>query len=95
MPTYAVVELKIDDQSWIEGYVPPVRALIEKRGGRIIARSFEHEQLEGERRPDAIVLIEFPSMDAARAFYDDPDYQPHLKTRLAGSRGDLFLVPGE
>jgi uncharacterized protein (DUF1330 family) len=95
MPAYAVVELKLEDQGWIEGYVPPVRALIEKRGGRIIARAFEFEQLEGERRPDAIVLIEFPSMDAARAFYNDPDYQPHLKARLAGSRGELFLVPGE
>jgi uncharacterized protein (DUF1330 family) len=95
MPAYAVVELNLKDPSWIEGYVPPVRALIEKRGGRIIARAFEYEQLEGERHPDAIVLIEFPSMDAARAFYSDPEYQPHLKARLAGSRGELFLVPGE
>jgi uncharacterized protein (DUF1330 family) len=95
MPAYAVVQLKLEDQGWIEGYVPAVRALIEKQGGRILARVFEYEQLEGERHPDAIVLIEFPSMDAARAFYNDPEYQPHLKARLAGSKGELFLVPGE
>ena len=95
MAAYAVVELKLNDQSWIERYVPPVRALIEKHGGRILARAFEYEQLEGERRPDAIVIIEFPSMDAARAFYTDPDYQPHLKVRLAGAQSELYLLPGE
>lgn len=95
MPAYAVVELKVHDPSWIEGYVPPARALIEKHGGRIIARAFEYERLEGERRPDAIVLIEFPSVDAARAWYTDPEYQPHLKARLAGSASELYLLPGE
>ena len=95
MPAYVVVELKLDDRSWIESYVPPVRVLIEKHGGRIIARAFEYEQLEGDRRPDAIVLLEFPSTDAARAFYHDPDYEPHRRARMAACQGELYLVPGE
>ena len=95
MPAYVVIELKIDDRSWLGSYVPPVEALIEKHGGRYIARAFEYEQMEGDRRPDVIVLLEFPSMDAARAFYNDPGYEPHLKARLAGAKGNFYLVPGE
>ncbi len=95
MPAYVLIELKIDDRSWLEGYVPPVEVLIAKHGGRYIARAFEYEQMEGDRRPDVIVILEFPSRDAARAFYNDPDYAPHMKARLAGAKGDFYVVPGE
>src|SRR5215510_10434650 len=79
MPAYIMVDLKLDDRSWLEGYVPPVQELIKKHGGRYIVRAFEYEQLEGERRPEILVVLEFPSMDAARAFYNDPEYQPPLE----------------
>jgi uncharacterized protein (DUF1330 family) len=95
MPAYVLLELKFDDRSWLGGYVPPVEALIKKHGGRYIGRAFEYEQLEGDRRPDVIVILEFPSMDAARAWYNDPEYEPYLKMRLARAKGDIFLVPGE
>jgi len=95
MPAYLVTELKNEDPSWLASYVPPVQELIKKHGGRYVVRAFEYEQLEGDRRPDIIVVLEFPSMDAARAFYNDPDYQPHRKARLAGAQGSLYLVAGE
>jgi len=92
---YAMIAVKIEDRSWLETYVPPVQELVKKHGGRYLARAFEYEQLEGDDHPDVIVLLEFPSMDAFHAFYNDPDYQPHLKTRLAGSKGSLYLLQGE
>jgi uncharacterized protein (DUF1330 family) len=95
MPVYLLAEMKLEDRSWIEGYVPPVQALVEKHGGRYVIRAFEYEQIEGERRPDLIVLVEFPSREAARAFYDDPEYEPHRKARMAGSRSDFYLLAGE
>ena len=95
MAAYVLIELEIDDRGWLASYVPPVEQLIKKHGGRYIARAFEYEQVEGNRRPDVVVILEFPSMDAARAWYNDPAYEPHLKARLAGSKSDLYLVPGE
>lgn len=95
MSVYAVIDLKIDDRSWLQTYVPPVEALIKKHGGRYAARAFEYEQLEGDRRPDIIVILEFPSKEAAHAFYNDPEYAPHLKARMAGSKGNFYLLPGE
>ena len=95
MPAYVVAELKLEDRSWLASYVPSVEALVKKHGGRYIVRALEYEQLEGDGRPDVIVVIEFPSMDAARAFYNDPGYEPYRKTRLAGAQGNLYLVAGE
>jgi uncharacterized protein (DUF1330 family) len=41
-----------------------------------------------------LVVLEFPTLDAAQRFYDSAEYQPLLKLRLASTRSDLVLVEG-
>jgi uncharacterized protein (DUF1330 family) len=95
MVAYAVVQLHVHDPSWIEGYLPPVAKLVEAHGGRYLASSQAPDHLEGESAvPSVSVIIEFPSVDAAKAFYADPGYAPHLEARLAGSSGDFWLMEG-
>jgi uncharacterized protein (DUF1330 family) len=48
---------------------------IAKHGGHLLARSSDPEVLEGEAFRGRLVIIEFPSMEAARAFYYSPEYQ--------------------
>jgi uncharacterized protein (DUF1330 family) len=70
--------------------------MIEDRGGRYLARTSHAEKLEGERAlPPIVLLVEWPSREAADAFYQSEEYRPFLQRRLAGSRGELMLVPGE
>jgi uncharacterized protein (DUF1330 family) len=38
--------------------------------------------------------IEFPTMEAARAWHNDPEYQPHIKLRQTGSKVSMILVEG-
>jgi uncharacterized protein (DUF1330 family) len=53
------------------------------------------EMLEGGATlPSSIVLLEFPSMDDARAFHRDPEYAPFIELRQAGSDLELLLVEG-
>lgn len=42
-----------------------------------------------------MVLMEFPSKEAAQAFHDDPDYKPFLEARLAGASGNMYLFANE
>jgi uncharacterized protein (DUF1330 family) len=92
---YSVVLLTVTDPSWVEGYIPAVQRLVEKHGGRYLARAQEIRRVEGQgANPNAIVVIQWPNEEAANAFYKDADYAPHLKARLAGSKGDFFNVPG-
>jgi uncharacterized protein (DUF1330 family) len=95
MTAYAVGLYNMRQLDWTKTYREPVTALIAKRGGRYLARgsTCRWEMLEGNA-PDitGLTLIEFPSMDAARAWHRDPEYQSYIRLRQAASHLDLILV---
>ncbi len=96
MKYYAIVEVHIRDDSWVADYLPNVTALVHKHGGTYLARTMTMERVEGSGElPNVFVIIEWPSKEAAETFYEDPEYQPYLQSRLAGSSGDFILVSGE
>jgi uncharacterized protein (DUF1330 family) len=93
---YAVAEINITDARWIRDYVKHVTPLVEQYGGRYLARTSNLEQLEGERPAAQMVLIiEWPSREAALAFYSSDEYRPHRDGRRSGSTGEFLLVAGE
>ncbi len=96
MTYYAVVRVKITDDSWVEEYLPAVTALVHKHGGKYLARTRTMERLEGDTElPSVFVIIEWPSKEAAQKFYADSEYKPYLEKRLAGAENDFVLVAGE
>jgi uncharacterized protein (DUF1330 family) len=93
---YAVAELDITDPAWIEAYVREVTPLVERFGGRYLARTSKVEKLEGSRAaPQVFLLVEWPSREAAVAFYESEAYRPYRDQRQAGARNELALVAGE
>jgi len=93
---YAVAELDITDPAWIPAYVAATTPLVERFGGRYLARTPRIEKMEGERAaPQICLLIQWPSREAAEAFYASEEYRPHLERRRAGSTGEFLLVAGE
>ncbi|MHA3980224.1 DUF1330 domain-containing protein [Halovulum sp. GXIMD14794] len=67
-----------------------------QHGGKYLARTATHEQLERVETNAALrIVIEWPSRDAAVAFMNDPDYVPHLKAHAAGSESFHFLIEGK
>ncbi len=96
MKYYCVVELDVTDQSWVQQYIQNVTKLVERNGGRYLARTATIEKLEGERKvPGIIVILEWPSREAAITFYESDEYRPYLESRLAGARNESILVAGE
>lgn len=96
MAEYAIFFVTPKTDTWIPDYLKAVGPLVEKHGGKILARKTSFERLEGtESNPGLIVIQEWPSRSAAEAFYRDPAYAPHLRARLAGSMSDLFFVEGK
>lgn len=96
MKYYVVAEIDINDPSWVPAYVKNVTELVQQRGGRYLARTSNIQRLEGERKtPQLMVIIEWPSKEAAENFYRSNEYGPYLQSRLNGARNELVLVAGE
>ena len=95
MPAYVIGRLEIRDASWAAEYAEKIRPLLEKHGGRYLVRGARMETLEGiAPLPSSMVVLEFPSMEHAQAWYHDPEYAPLIRLRQSGSDGALVLVDG-
>lgn len=93
MTYYSVLAVTPTTEDWIPEYIGPANALVAKHGGKYLARTATHEQVEGEAQPAALrIIIAWPSKEAAVAFMNDPEYVPHLKARTAGSESFHFLI---
>jgi len=96
MKYYSVAEIEITDQSWVLAYVENVTRLVEQCGGRYLARTSKIEKLEGERKvPQIFLIIEWPSKDVAKAFYECDEYRPYRQSRIEGATNEFLLVAGE
>jgi len=94
MPGYLVAQISVHDEAAYAEYRAGVPEVIAAFGGRFLVRGGAPETMEGNAPARRIVVVEFPSIEAARAFYDSAEYAPLLKQRLASSSGDLMLVDG-
>jgi uncharacterized protein (DUF1330 family) len=93
---YFVGEVEVTDQSWVTEYVTTVTAMVERWGGRYLARTPKVERVEGERKPlPLIVIVQWPSKEAAMAFYESDEYRPYRRKRIAGGKNEFLLVAGE
>ncbi|HXN37641.1 MAG TPA: DUF1330 domain-containing protein [Solirubrobacteraceae bacterium] len=96
MKHYMVAEMEITDPSWIRDYVANVTGMVERRGGRYLSRTGQIEKVEGDRRrPQFIVLIEWPSKEAADDFYASEEYRPYRQARERGASNEFLLAAGE
>ena len=94
MTAYAIAHLRqVDFGPAIIEYLRRIDATLEPFGGRFVVHGATVEVLEGQW-PGDIVIIAFPDLATARAWYASPAYQAILALRTDNSQGDVILVPG-
>jgi uncharacterized protein (DUF1330 family) len=94
MAAYIVAHIEVTDPALYEEYRRQVAATITQYGGRFIVRGGATEVLEGAFRPGRVVILEFASVEQAKAWWDSPEYRPLRELRQRASTGDLFVVAG-
>jgi uncharacterized protein (DUF1330 family) len=71
-----------------------VPATLAKYGGRFLVRGGAHRAVEGDWKPNRLVVLEFPSMEQAQRWYDSEEYREPKAMRLRAGRTDLVMVEG-
>lgn len=94
MSAYLICRVRVSDPDVYAKYAAKTPAIIARHGGRYIIRGGATENLEGEHFDGRFVVVEFPSADAARNFYNSPEYQAVRQMRLGASEADFMIAPG-
>lgn len=94
MPAYVLAEVEITNPEGYKAYTAQVPATIAKYGGKFLHRGGPVHVLEGEWPGVRRVIIEFPSTEAAKQWWDSAEYQGPKAMRRANSKGRLLLLEG-
>jgi uncharacterized protein (DUF1330 family) len=94
MATYLISDITVRDRTAFEVYRTRAADAIHTYGGRYLARLGEVQVLEGSWNPSMIVIVEFPNLEQARAWYRSPECAFALKMHDKALSRNLILVDG-
>jgi uncharacterized protein (DUF1330 family) len=94
MPAYVIIETDIHDPDQYEQYKAASPAAVESGDGRFVARGGELAVLEGDWQPSRLVILEFPDLEAAKRWYDSPEYVEARKLREGAANLRMVAVEG-
>jgi len=94
MAAYLVVDIDVTNPAQFEEYKKLAPAAIAKYGGRYLIRGGAYEVLEGEWKPRRLTIVEFDSMEKAKAFYTSPEYKVAIAKRAGAAKFKALLVQG-
>ena len=94
MAAYLIVEISIKDQLTYDRYKQLAPPSIAKYGGKYLSRGGATEALEGDWTPERFVILEFADVDAARRWWNSPEYAEAKALRQSCAKTDMLLVEG-
>ena len=99
MKAYLVLDLSVNDFGGFRKYIAEIPAFIAKHSGRYIVRRYivqgvQPTTIEGDWKPERMVIIEFPEREKAEAFLSDPEIQDLFKVRHDTTTSKLVLADG-
>ena len=92
MKAFAIATETVSNEAMFAEYRKGVPATIEAYGGKFIVRGGNFKLLEGEWPHPRLVIVEFPSLDAAEGWYRSPQYQKIIGLRKNSTVGNLIIV---
>jgi uncharacterized protein (DUF1330 family) len=94
MPAYVIVHVEVSDMERFKQYGAAAPAAAERFGGRYLARGGEKVTLEGPEVTQRVVLLEFPTLQAAQDWYASPEYQTAKALREGAAVSHILAVDG-
>ncbi|HWK10884.1 MAG TPA: DUF1330 domain-containing protein [Vicinamibacterales bacterium] len=94
MAAYIVVQVDVNDPVRYEDYKNLVLPTLGAFGGRFLVRGGRTETLEGDWAPKRFVIVEFPDMERAKAWWASDGYAPAKALRQATSTTQMIVAEG-
>jgi uncharacterized protein (DUF1330 family) len=94
MKAYLVLDLTVNDFGGFRKYIAEIPAFIARHSGKYIVQGAQPMTIEGDWKPERMVILEFPAREKAQAFLGDPEIQDLFKVRHDTTTSKLVLVDG-
>ena len=94
MVAYVIIRIKTEDPTLLKEYQKVAPAIIEKYNGKFLARGGQVVTLEGEEEQRRVVIIEFPSLEQAKTFYNSSEYLAAIELRKGVAVAEITAIEG-
>ena len=94
MKAYLVSDNEVTDPALFDEFARGIFALIKTYDGKYLVRGGATPHIDGPRAPHRTVIVEFESMERAKALTSSPAYQVLADKRSKSSNSTTFLVEG-
>jgi len=94
MPAYIITRVKVEDPALIKEYMESVPPILSKYGGKFLVRGVPKHTLEGPIESRRVVVIEFPTLSDAEAYYHSEEYTAARKLRDWVAVAEFVAVDG-
>lgn len=94
MSAYVIVDIEVTDAVGYAEYVKQAPQSVQLYGGKYIARGGRNETLEGDWQAKRLVILEFESLERAKAWLNSPEYAPARALRHKYARTNMVAVEG-
>jgi uncharacterized protein (DUF1330 family) len=92
MPAYIIYRAAVTDWDKYREYMKHTPRIIAEYGGRFIVRGGASVTLEGPPGDERVVVLEFPTLEQAKLFYDSPEYTKARAIRADAGEARMFAV---
>src|SRR3954469_10930889 len=94
MSAYVINEIVVTEPERFQTYASQVPAILAKYGGEYVVRGGAPERVDGPEPPERLVVLRFPSREAAHAWRGSPESLGILPIREATSTSRVYIVDG-
>ncbi|WP_162055779.1 DUF1330 domain-containing protein [Pontibacter pamirensis] len=94
MAAYVIVEVEVTDPATYEEYKKLTPASLAAYDGKFIVRGGQYETLEGDWKPNRMVMLEFPSVERAKEWWNSPEYNKAKAIRHRAANTKMIVLEG-
>jgi uncharacterized protein (DUF1330 family) len=95
MPSaYVIANVEVTNPEQYEEYKKLSTIAMKAHGAEVCIRGGKVERLEGDWNPSRFVMLKFPSVEQAQAFYNSVEYQAAKKAREGAALMRMIVVEG-
>jgi uncharacterized protein (DUF1330 family) len=94
MPAYGIAIVNVTDPAKYQEYSKLAGPATARYGGKFVVRGAVESAVEGKLPCNRIVVVEFPTVEAAKKFYASPEYAEARDKRIGAADFNMIIVEG-